>query len=213
MHCHISTRGCGRRSVHWSIRRSIHRFVRQSIGPSVGPSVSPSIRPSVCPSVHPSHTSWISEKYAMLVRIEQKSIHDMELPHLRDHTKTSTRADRQNASYVCTIVWVVMASLNVKGIKKKFYSHLIKMYYNIQLIWKKKRNKYITSKPFLNATMHLYKRFFLSICQSVCTFFQWSKQIFFFALSFGMNWTLLPFRHVRCGIGCPKKRYLFTFLA
>ena len=34
-------------------------------------------------------------------KIEQKSINNMKLNHLRDHLKTSTLADRQNASYVC----------------------------------------------------------------------------------------------------------------
>ena len=58
------------------------------------------VRPSVRPSVGRSHTSWISEKWA---EFEQNSIRTMKLSHLKDDSKTSTLAVRQNASVVRTL--------------------------------------------------------------------------------------------------------------
>ena len=54
--------------------------------------VCPSVRRSVGPSVGRSHTSWISEKWA---EFEQNSIGNKKVCHLKDYSKTSTRAVRQ----------------------------------------------------------------------------------------------------------------------
>ena len=55
---------------------------------------------SVCPSVRPLHTSWIFEKFA---EIEQNSIRNKKICHLKDDSKTNTRAVFQNASVVRTL--------------------------------------------------------------------------------------------------------------
>jgi len=47
-----------------------------------------------------SHTSRTSEKSNILTKMEQKSIENMELYHLKDNSWTSMRADRQIASDV-----------------------------------------------------------------------------------------------------------------
>ena len=79
------------------------------------------VRPSVGRSVRPSQASWISDISTEMkqkstknmlpshlkdikARIEQKSINNIKLPFegLFKGLKTSMRADRQNASYVCS---------------------------------------------------------------------------------------------------------------
>ena len=63
-----------------------------SIRGCVRPSVRPSIGRSVHPSVRRSHMSWISEKWA---EFEQTSIRNKKVCHLKDNSKTCTRAVHQ----------------------------------------------------------------------------------------------------------------------
>ena len=93
MRSRISIRGV---SVHSSVSPLLRWFVRQSVGPAVRPSV----RPSVRRSIRRSHTSWNFEKWA---EFEQNSIRNIKLCHLKDDSKTSTRAVNQNASVVRTL--------------------------------------------------------------------------------------------------------------
>ena len=71
-----------------------------SVRPSVRPSIGPSVHRSVRPLVRRSHSSWISEK---LAEFEQNSIRNKKVCHLKDDSKTSTRAVSQNASVVRTL--------------------------------------------------------------------------------------------------------------
>ena len=90
-------------------RISIRGYVRPSVRPSVGRSVRPSVGHTrvefliyrlkwnkiALRTWYQGHLEDIKAK------IEQKSRITRNY-HLRDHLKTSTRADRQDASYVCT---------------------------------------------------------------------------------------------------------------
>ena len=75
-------------SVHWSVGLLVHRSVSLSVNLSLDPLVSL------------SHTGWISKKW---VDFEQNSTKNKKLYYLKDNSRTSMRADRQNASDVCTL--------------------------------------------------------------------------------------------------------------
>ena len=85
--------------------------------------VCPFVRPSVGLSVGRSHTSWISERWA---KFEQNSIRNKKVCHLKDDSKTSTRAVRQRThllSELCStcllpICWLTVP-LTTKDHKSK----------------------------------------------------------------------------------------------
>ena len=79
-----------------------------SEGVSVRQSVCRSIRPSVGRSIPRSHNSWISEKWA---EFEQNSIRNEIVCHLKDNSKTSTRAVCENASVVRTLFDLLLVNL------------------------------------------------------------------------------------------------------
>ena len=65
------------------------------------------VRRSVGPSVRRSHTSWISEKWA---EFEQNSIRNKKVCHLKDYSKTSTRAVRQRTHLLSELCSTCLSS-------------------------------------------------------------------------------------------------------
>ena len=76
----------------------------------VCPSFRWSVGPSVRPSVRRSHSSWISEKWA---KFEQNSIRNKKVCHLKDYSKTSTRAVRQRTHLLSELCSTCFSSIHL----------------------------------------------------------------------------------------------------
>ena len=122
MRSRISIRGC----VRPSVRRSVCRSVRPSVRPSVGHTRVEFLIFRLKWNKIALRTWCYATWRSLMLKLNKRASITWNY-HFRDHLNTSTRADRQNASYVWTpsdlfmVLRVFMVYIHVKYLKSANY--------------------------------------------------------------------------------------------